>query len=82
MKIEVLGSGCKKCEELYENTKTALFELQKDIILEKISDVNYIAKMGVFMTPALVINGNVVSVGKSLSKDEIKTKILEYSKNE
>jgi len=82
MKIEILGSGCKKCEELYENTKDALAELQKDIVLEKVNDVNYIAKMGVFMTPALVINGNVISVGKALSKDEIKTKILEYSKNE
>jgi small redox-active disulfide protein 2 len=76
MKVEVLGSGCKKCEELYENTLKAINELSGHIQVEKISDVNYIAKMGVFMTPALVVDGKVVSVGKSLTVDEIKEKIM------
>ncbi len=79
MRVEVLGTGCKKCEELYENTKKAIMEMQADVIIEKVSDVNYIAKMGVFMTPALVIDGKVISVGKSLSVDEIKARISELS---
>ncbi len=79
MKIEVLGAGCQKCEELYENVKDALKELKADVKLEKINDVTYFAKLGVFMTPALVINGKVVSIGRSLSKDEILQKIQECS---
>lgn len=78
MKIEVLGSGCKKCEELYQNTLEATAELGKGIEVSKVSDVNYIAKMGVFMTPALVVEGKVVSVGKALTKEEIKEKLMEF----
>ncbi len=59
--------------------KDALKELKADVKLEKINDVTYFAKLGVFMTPALVINGKVVSIGRSLSKDEILQKIQECS---
>lgn len=78
MKVEVLGSGCKKCEELYQNTLEATTEIGKEVEVNKVSDVNYIAKMGVFMTPALVIEGKVVSVGKALTKEEIKEKLMEF----
>lgn len=77
MKIEVLGPGCKRCDQLYENALSAVseFDSSMDIKVEKVNDVNYFAKMGVFMTPGLVIEGKVVSVGKVLSVDEIKEKI-------
>lgn len=79
MQVEVLGPGCKRCDDLYENTVAAAseFDPSVDIAVKKVKDINYFAKMGVFMTPGLVIEGKVVSVGKVLSIEEIKEKIKE-----
>ncbi len=79
MKVEILGTGCKRCDQLYENTQNAVAELDSpgNIEIEKIGDVNYFAKMGVFMTPGLVIDGEVISTGKVLSPNQIKEKIKE-----
>jgi small redox-active disulfide protein 2 len=79
MKIEILGSGCKRCEQLYENTVCAAsdFGPSAGIEVKKVNDVNYFAKKGVFMTPGLVIEGKVASVGKVLSVEEVKDKIKE-----
>ena len=79
MKVEVLGPGCKNCDQLYENLKAAVSSLDGEtaIEVEKIGDVQYFTKMGVFMTPGLVIDGEVISVGKVLSAEEIKQKIEE-----
>ncbi|MDJ0985509.1 MAG: thioredoxin family protein [Desulfobacterales bacterium] len=79
MKVEVLGPGCKRCDQLYENAQNAVAELDSpgDIEVIKIGDVNYFAKMGVFMTPGLVIDGEVISTGKVLSPNQIKQKITE-----
>jgi small redox-active disulfide protein 2 len=79
MKIEVLGPGCKRCDQLYENVTAAVHDLNLSAGIEvvKISDINYFAKMGVFMTPGLVIDGEVISTGKVLSPDQIKAKIEE-----
>ncbi len=79
MKVEVLGPGCKRCEELYDNTVSAVSDLafSAEIEVNKVTDVNYFAKKGVFMTPGLVIDGKVVSVGRVLSVEEVKEKIQE-----
>jgi len=79
MKVEVLGTGCKRCDQLYENTVSAAsdFDPSMGIEVKKVTDVNYFTKMGVFMTPGLVIAGKTVSVGKVLSVEEIKEKIEE-----
>ncbi len=79
MKVEILGSGCKRCEQLYENTMSAVtgIESPAQIEVKKVSDVNYFTKMGVFMTPGLVIDGKVASVGKVLSVGQVKEKIEE-----
>ena len=79
MKVEVLGTGCKRCDQLYENTVSAASDFDPSIGIEvkKVNDVNYFTKMGVFMTPGLVIAGRTVSVGKVLSVEEIKEKIEE-----
>lgn len=77
MKVEVLGSGCKRCDELYENTLSAASELDGVIEVTKVGDIHYFAKMGVFMTPSLVVDGKVVSVGKVLTKEEVKGRIRE-----
>jgi small redox-active disulfide protein 2 len=79
MKIEILGTGCKRCDQLYENTQNAVAELDSSgkIEIVKIGDINYFTKMGVFMTPGLVIDGEVVSTGKVLSPNQIKEIIEE-----
>ncbi len=79
MKVEVLGPGCKRCDQLYENVKAAVahFDAASGIQVEKIGDIHYFTKMGVFMTPGLVINGKTVSAGKVLSVEEVKEKLKE-----
>ncbi|MCD3252363.1 thioredoxin family protein [Clostridium botulinum] len=68
--IKVLGSGCKKCNELEANVKEALKELGMITTIEHVTDFSEIAKYGVMITPALVINDKVMSYGKVLKKDE------------
>ncbi len=77
MKVEILGPGCKRCDQLYENTVSAVSDLDSsaDIEVTKVKDVDYFTKMGVFMTPGLVIDGKVASVGKVLSVEQVKEKI-------
>lgn len=79
MKIEVLGTGCKSCENLYQAVMEAVAEIGSDkmIVVEKVNDIIYFAKMGVFMTPGLVIDGKVISSGKAMSAEQIKVKIKE-----
>ena len=72
MKIQVLGPGCAKCTRLMETAEAAAKELGVDYQLEKISDVNQIMSFGVIMTPGLVVDGEVKSVGKVPSLDEMK----------
>ena len=75
MKIQILGSSCSKCARLSDNTEAAANELGVEYELEKITDINEIMKSGVMMTPGLVVDGEVRSVGRALSVEEIK-KIL------
>jgi small redox-active disulfide protein 2 len=79
MKVEILGAGCKRCDQLYENTKNAVAELESSVKIEivKIGDIEYFTRMGVFMTPGLVIDGEVISTGKVLSSNQIREKIEE-----
>ncbi len=69
--IKVLGSGCKKCNQLEAATKSALEELKMDTTIEHVTDFKNIAMYGVMSTPALVIDDKVVSYGKVLSKEEV-----------
>lgn len=71
IKIEVLGTGCKKCQQLEANTQEALASLNLNADVLHITDPIEIAKRGVMSTPALVINGKVVSKGKLLTPAEI-----------
>lgn len=79
MKIQILGPGCAKCTKLAETADAAAKELGIDYEIEKISDVNQIMTFGVMMTPGLVIDGEVKTVGKVPSLDEVK-KILSAKK--
>jgi len=71
MKIEILGTGCKKCNDLEAITKQAIASSGKFVQLEKVDDIMKIMEYQVVSTPALVINGKVVSTGKVLSLEEV-----------
>lgn len=75
MKIEILGVGCPKCKQLTANAEAAIKELNIQAEIGKVTDVGKITEYGVMITPALAVDGTVVSSGKVLSKDDIK-KIL------
>ena len=70
--VKVLGSGCKSCHTLFENTKNAIEDIGLDIHVDYITDVKEIMEYGVMSTPALVINEEVVSMGKILKAEEVK----------
>ncbi len=71
MKIQILGTGCPKCRQLEANAREAV--AKKGIVadIEKVTDIDAIMEMGVMMTPALAIDGEVKSVGKVLTVDQI-----------
>ena len=70
--IKVLGPGCPKCEELIQRTQQAANELELDCTVEKVADIVEITSYGVMMTPALVVDGQVVMSGKLPSLDDLK----------
>ncbi|HOV90220.1 MAG TPA: thioredoxin family protein [Syntrophorhabdaceae bacterium] len=72
MKIQILGTGCPKCIKLTENAEQAAREKGVEFEIEKVSDINKIMELGVMFTPGLAIDGQVKSVGKVLSVEEIK----------
>ena len=71
MKIEILGTGCPKCKKLSELTEEAVNELGVLAKIIKVTDINKIIDYGVMVTPALVIDGDVMVAGKTPSKQEI-----------
>jgi len=72
MKIEILGPGCPKCKALFKNVEKAIKDLCLQAEVTKIEDIEKIVEAGVMMTPALVVDGKIISTGKILSVDEIK----------
>jgi small redox-active disulfide protein 2 len=72
MEIKLLGAGCPRCEELKKRTLAALAELKIAASVEKVTDLKEIAAAGVMATPALVIDGKVVSSGRIPRPEEIK----------
>jgi len=75
-KIQILGTGCPKCKKLTENAESAAKELGVAYEIEKVTDINEIMKFGVMITPALAVDGQVKSVGKVISPDEIKKMLV------
>lgn len=71
-KIEIFGSGCRKCKRLEKEVRTAVNELGMQAEIEKVEDLEEITARGVMMTPALAIDGEIKSSGKLLSSREIK----------
>ena len=72
MKVEVLGPGCPKCQQLYQRMKLAINQLGVDCELVKVEDINAIVAAGVMLTPALIVDGEVKFSGKLPDVDELK----------
>ena len=71
MDIKVLGPGCPKCHQTEKIVKDAIVESGVEASVEKVTDVMEIAGYGVFGTPAVVVDGEVKSVGKIPKKEEV-----------
>ncbi len=71
MNIKILGKGCPNCNKLEANTKQALENLGMTATFEKVTDIDTILSYGVMSTPALVVDENVVSMGKVLDTKAI-----------
>lgn len=71
MKVQILGAGCPNCKLLEERAREAVAELGLEAEIEKITDMDIIMEMGVMMTPALAIDGEVKRAGKVLAKSQI-----------
>jgi small redox-active disulfide protein 2 len=72
MKVQILGTGCAKCKALEANAARAIRELGLDAEIEKVSRIEDIMRMGVMMTPALAVDGEVKSSGQVLNVPQIK----------
>ncbi len=73
MKIEVLGTGCAKCNKLFEQAQQAVAEAGVQAELIKVEKLDQIMARGVMLTPALLIDGQVVAAGKVPKVDQILT---------
>jgi small redox-active disulfide protein 2 len=74
--IQILGTGCPKCKKLAENAETAAKDAGIEYELEKVTQINDIMNMGVMVTPALAIDGEVKIAGKVASPDDIKAMLI------
>ncbi len=73
MEIKVLGTGCAGCKALEQAVREVVAEKNIDATVEKVEDMMEIMNYNVMRTPAIVIDGKVVSSGKKLSKSEVES---------
>ncbi len=74
-KLQILGTGCPKCEKLAGETEAAAREMGMEYELEKVKDINRIMEFGVMITPALAVDGEVKVAGRVPSIEDIKKMI-------
>lgn len=73
MEIKVLGTGCPKCIQTEKVVKEAISEAGKAVEVEKVTDFMKIAGYGVFVTPAVVVDGEIKSAGSIPGKEDVKS---------
>lgn len=64
MEIKVIGTGCEKCNRLYQNVQQAVNELGITANIEKVEELMDIVRLGVMLTPALIVDGKIVITGR------------------
>ena len=72
MKIQILGTGCAKCKQLYANAQQAVADAGIDAEIEKVESLPAILGFGVMVTPALAVDGKGKSAGRVLAPEEIR----------
>lgn len=72
MEIQVAGPGCPRCISTEKNVKEALRQLRKEVEVEHLTDMREISKRGVMFTPAVIIDGEIVTSGKIPTVEELK----------
>ncbi|SPF43652.1 Redox-active disulfide protein 2 [Syntrophobacter sp. SbD1] len=73
MNIKVLGPGCKKCHETDKLVREVIAESGSDAFMEYVTDIAEIAKLGIFSTPAVVVDGQVKLTGKVPTKAQVRS---------
>jgi small redox-active disulfide protein 2 len=73
IKVEILGTGCKKCHQLEANAKEAIAALNLEAEVFHLTDTMEIVKRGIMKTPALAVNGKIVSQGKLIESEQIQS---------
>ncbi|MGB9603493.1 MAG: thioredoxin family protein [Verrucomicrobiia bacterium] len=81
MQLLIVGPGCSRCKTLAQFTEQAAKELGIEYELNKVTDLKQIMALGIMMTPALVVNGNVKVTGKVPSVAEIKQILKEAAES-
>lgn len=69
--VKILGAGCGKCQQLVGVVQEVVAEHQLDVTVEKVEDIAEIMEFNVMTTPALVVDGVVVSKGTIPSKNAV-----------
>ncbi|MBM4272229.1 MAG: thioredoxin family protein [Deltaproteobacteria bacterium] len=72
MKILIAGPGCARCQAVEKNAVTACKELNLDAEIAHVFDVKEYPKLGVRVTPSVLVDGKVVCSGKLFTVDELK----------
>lgn len=71
MEIKVCGPGCAACEKAQKTVEAAVAACGVQAIVTKVSDLQEMLQMGIFSTPAVVIDGNVKCVGRVPKQREV-----------
>jgi small redox-active disulfide protein 2 len=79
MKIVIAGPGCPKCQTAEKNVREACNQLNISADISHVTDFREIARLGVMLTPALIIEGKVISSGKVPGVDEVKKTLTAQS---
>jgi small redox-active disulfide protein 2 len=81
MKMQVAGPGCPRCQAVEKNLINACAEMNLAADISHVRDVTEFAKLGVRMTPAVIIDGKIVASGRVPTVEELK-RILSASRKE
>jgi small redox-active disulfide protein 2 len=71
MEIKVCGPGCASCEKVWKTVEDAIAAKGIEAIVTKVIDFQEMAKLGIFSTPAVVIDGKVMCVGRVPKQSEV-----------
>ena len=75
MTLQILGSGCPKCQKLADNAQAAIEQTGAEATVEKVTDSDQILEYGVLRTPGYAVDGAVQDSGRVFSVDEIEQKL-------